>query len=1125
MIPQNPAPTIPNRSQRSGRVWWLLAAALLSYFSAVSFGQTTAAEDSPPIAANAETPGEPAKPQASGADNSPLDHLSPEVIYLPLSVGGPLVPIVPNASVEDYIRHKQQSREKPAEKIPPEVAKLTLTGVADDTRAILQAKFVIRNRGGAELVRLPLAMHEAVLREELPNEGPGLLQYAGRDQTESHVWWLRGQGDHVLNLEISVPVKKVGSDLRVQLTLPTATQTKLDLTTNFPAVIVKESEGDVEVINAREPTDPPARIVKYGLGQRLDLTWQPVVAESPLPAQLESDTTILADANQDRLFIEAIQRFNVVQGSVSEAIVRLPAGADLIDVKSARDYRSHRQASDDPSRVIVQLNGAKTGKFELNWNVTLKPTDLGRFVIEGFQVEQAGKQVGRIGLSPVEGLRMTVANADHPHLRQINTAKFRGLAPQVTRAYQFYNQPFRLVVGVENVEPYFTVQPRITLGVSLDELTLEAEFSLHILRGNLSSVVLDWPNWKSDEWKSDELIEEASADSPATAGRLRLRLPEDHGDRVTLRFKARRTIRPDSNIPLSLPRVIISDSADTVLVVNDAPNAGSELIPVGETVLNLVNAERFPSEKKPTAASLGKERTYRVPTAEQVFSFRVNRLEQRVSLSSSSDVSLRGSRLHVVQSLDFNVQHEPLKEFRIALPEFWRDKPVEFFLEPDRKLPAAWLNDEGGAWTARIALPEPQLGLFTILAVTDLPVMEEALAGQASVEVPILECPDYPTQSLELVTDGEHTANLVVAEPAWKPQPELSGGSRWTTEEPVSSVTIQFQPDGGSAQTFLIVGADLRANWDRKGMAQCTADYRIAGGFSRLQLVLPAEASPPIVVWDGRELRSPGEVVNESKPRHYTIRVRSSGIEPAEHRLAVRYQLPPSQAFGVCNQWSLAAPQLPQARWMAEANWRIQVPGDQHLFGYSSTVTPRFSWRRTGAFFSRVSPADAGGDGSGILPEAGENAYAFSQFGEAHELRFATMSAPLILFIGASASLLIGFLLLNFTQLQHVMTLWAGAFVIAAAGLWFRPQLEVLLQPMLVGCLFPLAAIWLQNLWKRETPPVLTFDPLMDLVESRSSVSRPSFGGDEERAEPMLVRSPSGSTHDFLQSEARSSLP
>jgi hypothetical protein len=702
----------------------------------------------------------------------------------------------------------------------------------------------------------------------------------------------------------------------------------------------------------------------------------------------------------------------------------------------------------------------------------------------------------------------------------------------VSRAYRFFNQPFRMVVGVEAIEPYFTIQPRLSLGVSVNELTLEGEFALHVLRGDVTALDLEWPNWRSDGWileeRPDALIENLPPTMDATGDRLRLRLIEDHADQLTLRFQARRAIRPGDNISVTLPRLLAPDSAPVVLRIRDAANVSSELTPLGETVLNAATSDEFEASSDAVSVPARRERTYRVLTREQAFSLRVNRLEQRVQLSSRMVLSLGGgARLRSVQNLMFDVQHEPLSQVRLAIPEAWRSHLAVFQLEPDRALSVEWISTEGQSF-ALLTLPEPQLGRFTVQAVLEIPLSDEALAGQAGVELPVVHAPDYPSRQVELEMEEENETNLTVTEATWTPRPGQGAAARWTADGTVETVTVQLHAEGDGTRPLLVTEANIETTWDRQGTAHCVARYRLSGWFARIQLVLPGEAGPPLVTWDGRELTSPEELAAESKPRHYTLRVRSSEGASNEHELTVTYRSPAMQTFGLFNRWTLTAPRMPQARWMAEGTWIVRFPGDQHLFGYSPNVTPQFVWQRTGIFWSRVSRVEGqnhrGPASSPGIRETG-NAYAFSQFGEIREFRCSTMSAPTILFIGASTALLIGFVLLKFSWLQHVMTLLGGAFGIALAGLWFRPQLEVLLQPILVGCVFPLAAVWIQNLRRRRQPPVLSFDPLMDLAEPRSSANSPPYGGGEARPEPILVRSPGGSTHEFLQAEVRSGLP
>lgn len=1086
---------------------------------ATSSEAKTESEDVPPI------------PVPKSPSNS-LDKLSTDAVWLP-NANGELVKVPPGIAWEDVMEFLRQRLEKPPVKLPPAITNLTIKGTADDVRAVLEAEIVLQNLNEAddeEFYSIPLALHEAILRDAGEYDGPGVMfPKTEQDVTQGQSWWLRGKGKHHLKLKFSVPVKKQGATRRLQLTLPFATVSELEIDTNFPAVVVKEAAGDVDVVNV---AGQPSRIRKWGLGGRIDLTWQPVVEESPVAPVLEADTDILVQPAQNDLLMVATQRINVVQGSVSEVVVRLPKYARKPHVNGGREYRSYHASTDDPQRIVVQLNGPTTGPFQLEWTVRVAANSPRKFELDGFEVEQARRQDGRIGLVPIEGLRMPVVDADHPFLSQINAAVMRSPSGQVTRAYRFFNQPFRMVVGVETVEPSFTVEPRVTLDVTANELTLEGIFSIHVLRGDLKAVEIDWPGWRADQWILDERPDEMNEESPALTegdgGRLRMRLEDDHPDRLAVRIKARRAIPLGELIPLSLPRIASPDGAQTLLLLTDAVNISSDLTPTGETVLNVLPVEEADPLTENTVTGTPNERAYRVLPGEQAFALRATKLEQRVQLETNVALSFDGAQLHGVQKYQFDVSYERLTHVRISVPKEWQSRRLLFQLETDRSLSPEWTTgDTEKTVVANLMLPEPRIGKFTVQAVWDYPLSAESLAGQTSVEIPIFQAVDHLSRQTDLQIAADDAAKLTVTDPVWKPRAEFSGNTRWTSDGNVAAATIQLDADNNSSQPYLITAAEIRADWDREGTARCVATYRLTGWIARLGIVLPTNASLPQVFWDGQRLPAV-DLQAENRPQHYTLFIRSQDAAQHDHELEVQYNLVSTQKFGVWNRWTIAAPELQQGQWLAEGHWWLQVPSDQHLFGYASSVTPHFSWHRTGLYFSRVSQVDPlfpGGDQHSISNSTGGNRYAFSQFGEIREFRYSTMSAPMILFIGASLSLVAAFLLLNVTWLRQVFTVWCAVFVLAMIGLWFRPQLEVLLQPILIGLVFPLLAIWIQSRRRQVVPPVLSFDPLMDLDETRSSILRGSYPGGDFFSDGHGSRPTAGSTHDFLKSEARSSLP
>ena len=101
------------------------------------------------------------------------------------------------------------------------------------------------------------------------------------------------------------------------------------------------------------------------------------------------------------------------------------------------------------------------------------------------------------------------------------------------------------------------------------------------------------------------------------------------------------------------------------------------------------------------------------------------------------------------------------------------------------------------------------------------------------------------------------SATLTVTDAAWKPRPELSGNARWTADGPVTAATLQLDTDGGGSQPFLITGADVRASWDRQGVADCEAAYRITGWVTRLGVILPVDGGYSIG-FSGMGAENPG---------------------------------------------------------------------------------------------------------------------------------------------------------------------------------------------------------------------------------------------------------------------------
>src|SRR5262249_22692998 len=109
---------------------------------------------------------------------------------------------------------------------------LSIVGTADERIADLQLTATIRVREQG-WVRVPVHLPAVVIRQPARHEGPGEQFLTYDAALGGYVCWLKGNESrpHVVKLDISTSLSKVGDEHRLTLSLPRATQSSLRLTT------------------------------------------------------------------------------------------------------------------------------------------------------------------------------------------------------------------------------------------------------------------------------------------------------------------------------------------------------------------------------------------------------------------------------------------------------------------------------------------------------------------------------------------------------------------------------------------------------------------------------------------------------------------------------------------------------------------------------------------------------------------------------------------------------------------------------------------------------------------------------------------------------------------------------
>ncbi len=1098
-----------------------------------------------PAARSGEAEPAPGSKSSQSQAESGLDDLPPtKDIYLP-NEEGRLVKVPYGAKLEAYLRSLQAPAETTTEKVPPAVlSELELSGSADDERATLTVRITVslQPEDPKQYIRVPLRLQEGIL-QKFEMTGDAEAFPANWSREEGYAWWFRGRGEQRLLLTMTVPIRRQQPTRRLQLTLPGSAVSNLKF--NIPKKSVVFRTPDQTTLHSVSLADGGSACSLSGLGPRLDLTWQPSPEKSQEEGALETQTTYLCRLNPDSLVIDATQGIQALQGTFSSMQVQLPAKAEIVKIEG-RDYQSHRLNPDVPDQCVVTLQSATAGPVSLKWTLRIPLDDRRRLTFTGLNVERARKQTGRIGFILLEGWRLSSSESKDANLVRINAAELRTVAnsAQIQRAYQFLSQPFQLPVALDPVEPYIVVAPQLMLEVAADHLSLEGVYNLQVFRGAATELNLKWPGWKAEGWTIEsieprELVEGFSAADSEQPGLIRVRLTETRRDSFGLILKARRLLQQSrGEVAFTLPIMLGSSPNSPILVVANAENIECELTAKEGTILRPLASDRRDELTLPGRLANLKRTESRIDGPDRAFELRITEHEQRIGAESLTEVELRNDLLEMTQRIQYLVEYQRLSQLRLLAPPGLSTDRLQFFTADRLELTPAWqpvLAD--GAREVLLSLDEAKLGRFELVIRTTLPAPDQpADGGELMASVPILQSLDseFATTSVEF-QHGEWQDESSPGED-WKLHLTDSENQRWTAEGARPEFPLQLIASrGGDAGPFVVNKAWIRARFDGQKSLSCRAQFQLNGRGSIMTVTMPLDVAAPHFAWGQTVLEESSVVERPSGSGKYQLRLPESASDLAEHLLTVDYVVPGNGTLRGTDQITFPSPKLQPATWVAQTVWTVEFPSDQHLFDYPRQMTPMYRWERQGVVWRRAPYPEQtlleewiGAASGPAMPSiaAPGNVYSFGQLGAPAELRIRSLSAPLVLLFGAGISLTAGFVLIQVRHVRHVLSILILGLLFSFAGLWFMPLLELLLQPMIAGLIFPVCAVLIQR-WNRsrEVSTVLT------LGSNGDSRLREPFGGSRSESggqaysseEPTQLRTP-GVDADAMQYETGSGV-
>ncbi|HLQ43792.1 MAG TPA: phage holin family protein, partial [Planctomycetaceae bacterium] len=706
----------------------------------------------------------------------------------------------------------------------------------------------------------------------------------------------------------------------------------------------------------------------------------------------------------------------------------------------------------------------------------------------------------------------------------------------VTTVYRFLKQPFRLLLDVQKIEPYFSAEPLHVVRLSPGQADWEMTLRLRVYRGSLIELLLPWSTFKAEGWENvssdtPELVEQVTVEETPNGGALRVRLVDrkarGDGD-FELRLKARRVIPTDgTEFELSLPFVSAIGQRASKVIVAPAGNLEVEWAPRDAAVSRPTTPDEEVLDLLESTRSVT---AWRWEAGSPMFTAKATVQQQSIRTESLSELTFDARSVGVSQRITYDIGFEPLNQLRLMLPRTIADRarfqlrdgsggskpltPVFTGLEIDQQR------------QCRLHLEQPQLGKLQVVVDFELNRPADSNSDEPTLlSIPVIQSSDaeFTATRVQWKTGEKHTATL--EDVAWKPElPELASDktSLWKVAGAKNTIAVKISSAAETAlQDFTVHRAIIRTVIS-EGRSHSLALFEIDRDVYELTLFLPPEISTQDfgVWWNQKRIeptvrRDPtGDVELRLKlpaSRDKTKAREASDIgEKTRLPLWLDYYSQLPTHFGWNNQHRLIVPHFAETVWVAQTIWEVVLPSDQHLFTTPRDFAEQFHWTRSLLLWSRVpnfgydrierelsnaAPKDDTLTWDSLLTDdTNGNVYPVSCFGPPQTLAFWSMSRSAVVGCGAGLALLLGFLLIRLPATRHVLTFLVVAFAMALAALWFAEPVKVLLQPAILGAVMAVIAAIIDRVGRREPAmPLMTLSSPSDFYAA-SSANVPSGG-------------------------------
>jgi len=820
---------------------------------------------------------------------------------------------------------------------------------------------------------VPLPFARAAIRDVTHRDPKAVIAPAEGGQG----WRLIAEGPRAIRLELTLatPVDSKPGVRSISIGIPPAAVSRLAL--KLPEKGIKVDVSPNLAATTRDGEGDTTELLAFlGAAPEVRVSWNPRPKEA-----LEGKPLVFVDARtllrieEGVARVDATLRWQVLQASVGEIALKLPAGYTLVRLegKLVRDFTV------EGGVAKVRLHQKARERFEVEVGLERAlPESFGKIPAPAIEAIGVERDTGTLAIAAAEGLAAKVTSAEGVSRVDPGELEPSDREARPVAAFRYLKHPYKLEVETTRIEPEVDLAAWHLLSIGEEAATLRAVFAFDIQRAGVFGYRMSIPKgWQplevgviGDPRASAQRVKDFRVIDAGETQRLEVDLPGRTlgAHRLEIMLTRRRATRVE---PVELPRLAVDGVRRESGIVGVAVAAALEVNTSKSEGLRAVAASDASSQGLVPDRRLGE------PDAELRLAFRYARppyaaafeLKPRrpvVSAEVTKLVTIADDVQKVEAQALFTILYAGIRELRVAVPaEIAEIIEIEGAGIQEKRREAAPTSETGtaaptpGAVVFRILLQTDTIGSYALRASWKRKLGELTSGGSVDVPLAALRVLDVFSETgwiavqkgddlvIEPEASGLEPVDARELPPALRDRGGIFRSYRYLAH-PYALACKVVKHEFAPVLDTMIDAERVEAVVTRERIARCEATLEVQNNRRQfLEVRLPDGSELLAVYVDGQIVRP---ALGERKESALiSLPKGRTGGNPI--RVTLRYDTPlgPKEALGATGRLEVPAPTFPAGAGtipVGRARLDLFLPNDFRHLAFDSRMQRRFPERR-----------------------------------------------------------------------------------------------------------------------------------------------------------------------------------